>query len=118
MAVTIPATDVYRSKVAAAAAAGSALPAASKIVFGTGTSDSSPDDTVLDAEVFRKDLDSASAAGPVLTCVGQLSGTESGAAITEVGILDEDNDLMGRRSFLPKQLEAESSLEFTLDFQF
>lgn len=118
MAVTIPATNAYRTKVAAAAAAGSALPAASKIAFGTGTSGSAPDDTSLEAEVHRKDLDSVTAAGTILTCSGELLGTESAAQITEVGILDADDDLMGRRSFLPKQLEAESSLEFTLDFQF
>lgn len=118
MAVTIPATNVYRSKVAAAAAAGSALPAADKIAFGSGTGGSSPDDTALESEEYRKDLGSASAADQILTCVGEISGAESGAEITEVGVFDSDGDLMGRRSFLPKQLEAESSLEFTLEFQF
>jgi phage-related tail fiber protein len=118
MAITIPATNVYRAKVAAAAAAGSALPAATEIAFGTGTSGSDPEDTGLEAEVFRKGLDSVSAADQILTCTGELSGSESGQQITEVGIFDADGDLMGRRSFLPKQLEAESSLEFTLNFQF
>lgn len=118
MATTIPATDVYREKVAAAAAAGGSLPAASEIAFGTGTTSPSVDDTALESEVHRNSLESATADGSVLTCTGTLTGEESGEQVTEVGIFDADGDLMGRRTFLPKQLEAESSLEFTLNFQF
>lgn len=118
MATTIPATDVYRSKVAAAVASGGSLPAASEIAFGTGTTGSSPDDTSLESEVHRNALETASASGTVLTCKGTLTGEESGEEITEVGVFDADGDLMGRRSFKPKTLESESSLEFTLDFQF
>jgi len=118
MATTIPATDVYREKVAAAAASGGSLPAASEIAFGTGTSGSSPDDISLESEVHRNSLEEAAASGTVLTCTGTLTGEESEEEITEVGIFDVDGDLMGRRSFKPKRLEKESSLEFTLDFQF
>jgi len=118
MPATIPATDVYRAKVSAAAAAGGSLPSAAVIAFGTGTTPPSPEDTALDAEVYRKDLDSASAAGSVLTCIGTIDGSESTDAITEVGVFDADGDLMGRRTFAPKTLEAESSLRFTLNFQF
>lgn len=118
MAVTIPATNVYRAKVSAAAAVGGYLPAAVKIAFGTGTAGASPDDTGMASEVYRKDLDATSSTGTMLTCRGELSGSESGEAITEVGVFDADGDLMGRRSFGPKELEVESSLEFTLDFQF
>lgn len=118
MATTIPATNAYREKVAAAAASGGSLPAASEIAFGTGTAGSSPDDTSLESEVHRNSLESASASDTVLSCTGTLTGEESGEAISEVGIFDADGDLMGRRAFKPKQLESESSLEFTLDFQF
>lgn len=118
MATTIPATNVYRDKVAAAAASGGRLPAASEIAFGTGTSGSSPDDTSLESEVHRNSLEEASASGTVLTCTGTLTGEESGEKVTEVGIFDADGDLMGRRTFRPKELESESSLEFTLIFQF
>lgn len=118
MTTTIPATEVYRKKVAAAAAAGGALPAASEIAFGTGTAPPSPDDTALESEVHRNSLETASASDMILTCAGTLTGQESGAEITEVGIFDADGDLMGRRAFKPKTLEEESSLEFTINFQF
>jgi hypothetical protein len=118
MTTTIPATNVYRGKVAQAAAAGGPLPAAAQIAFGTGTTLPDVDDTALESEVFRNDLETASATDTVLTCGGSLSGADSGAPITEVGIFDDDGDLMGRRTFLPKTLETESTLLFTLNFQF
>jgi hypothetical protein len=119
MATTIPATYAYREKVAAAAAAGGSLPAAAEIAFGTGTTAPSPGDTSLENEVHRQSLGSASADGTILTCTGKLQGDDSGDnEITEVGVFDSEGDLMGRRVFNPKQLEPESSLEFTLNFQY
>jgi hypothetical protein len=118
MATTIPATSTYRAKVAAAAAVGGTLPAATTIAFGTGVTAPGPDDTTMETMVHSKPLEVVTADVTVLTCQGTLTGTESTAAITEVGIFDADGGLMGRRTFKPKELEAESSLEFTLDFQF
>ncbi|MFW5988627.1 MAG: phage tail protein [Desulfosudaceae bacterium] len=119
MATTIPATNVYREKVAAAVAVGGSLPAAEKIAWGTGESSPSPDDTALENEVHRQDLDSVSADDTILTCTGVLQGADSGDnQITEVGVFDAEGDLMGRRVFNPKQLESESSLEFTINFQY
>lgn len=119
MATTIPATEVYRQKVSAAAASGGSLPAASTIAFGIGTTAPGPADTALETEVHRQDLGSAYADGTVLTCSGKLQGSDSGDnQITEVGVFDAAGDLMGRRVFQPKELEPESSLEFTLNFQY
>lgn len=119
MADTIMATKAYRTKVAAAAASGGTLPAAQKIAFGTGTSSSAPDDTELESEVHRQDLEDASADETLLICSGTLDGEDSGDnKITEVGVFDADGDLMGRRVFKPKELEKESSLKFTLEFQY
>lgn len=119
MATTIPATTVYREKVAAAAATGGQLPAAQDIAFGVGTTDPSPGDTALESEVHRQNLGSATPDGTILTCTGKLQGSDSGEnEITEVGIFDAEGDLMGRRVFRPKELEPESSLEFTINFQY
>ena len=119
MADTIMATKAYRTKVAAAAASGGSLPAAGTIAFGTGQTPSAPDDTALENEIHRQALGSASADGTLLTCTGVLQGADSGDnQITEVGIFDADGGLMGRRVFRPKELEVESSLEFTLEFQY
>lgn len=119
MATTIPATYVYRNKVAAAAAAGGQIPAAAEIAWGTGKTSPSPDDIALEVEVQRQAMGSVSADGTILTCAGVLQGADSGDnKITEVGIFDADGDLMGRRVFNPKQLEPESSLEFTINLQY
>lgn len=118
MGYSTPATNIYRNKVAQAAAQGGTLPYPEKIAFGTGGAEPSPDDESLDNEVLRKDLDSADADGTVLHCTGSFSGEDTEEPITEVGIFDSDGDLMGRRTFAVKQLEPEASLEYTLDFQF
>lgn len=115
---TIPATNAYRKKVAQAAALGGYLPGCAYIAFGRGTTPPSVDDTGLQIEVYRTAPDSVSVDGTVLTVTGTLLGTQSTAPITEVGIIADDGTLMGRRTFGPKTLETESSLEFTLHFQY
>ena len=119
MATTILATEAYRSKVAAAAATGGSLPKAAEIAFGTGTTPPSTEDIGLESEVHRQVLDSAEADGMMLICKGVLQGEDSGdSRITETGVFAEDGTLMGRRVFKPKELEPESDLEFTLEFQY
>jgi hypothetical protein len=76
------------------------------------------DDTGLQIEVYRTPPVSTSVDGTVLTVTGTLLGEHSTAPITEVGIIAADGTLMGRRTFSAKTLEAESSLEFTLHFQY
>lgn len=115
----IPATDLYRTLVAAAAAAGDTLPAAAEVAFGTGTAPPSPGDTGLAAELLRKPLADIAPDGPLLRVAGTLLGSEAGtAAITEIGVFAADGTLMGRRTFAPKQLEPETRIDVELEFQF
>lgn len=119
MSESILATNQYRTAVAAAAAGGAAVEPVQSIGFGTGTTPPSVTDTVLETEILRKDLDSVVSDGVMLTVKGTLLGAEAlDAEITEVGVFTVSGMLIGRRVFNPKQLEAESDLEFTLDFQF
>lgn len=115
----IPATDIYRTLVAATAAAGGPLPAAAEMAFGVGTAPPSPGDTGLAEELLRKPLAGIDPDGVVLRVTGTLLGSEAGAAaITEIGVFAADGTLMGRRTFAPKQLEPETRIDVELDFQF
>lgn len=115
----IVATNAYRAVVAQAAATGGTLPAAAEIAFGTGTTPQSVDDLALESEIARSPLSLVEATGTELSVSGTLLGTAAGdAAITEAGIFAADGLLMGRRVFSPKQLEPESSIDFSLIFQF
>jgi len=110
---TVLATNTYRGQVAQRFSDDVA-----EIAFGTGATPPSPDDTALEVELLRKPVDGAQVAGVVVTVTGTLLGAEAGvAAITEVGVFLADGTLAGRRTMTPKQLEPESRLPVSLDFQ-
>lgn len=115
----ILATNAFRSAVALAVAEGGQVPHATTIAFGTGTTLPSVEDGGLEAEFHRQALTTAGADGVMLQVTGTLSGEDAGnALVTEVGVFADDGTLMGRRVFQPKQLEPQTSIDFTLDFQF
>lgn len=115
----ILATDAFRSAVALAVANGGTAPQATTIAFGTGTTLPSVEDVQLEAEFHRQPLTTATATGVMLQLTGTLDGGDAGSAlVTEVGVFSAAGVLMGRRVFQPKQLEPETSIEFSLDFQF
>ena len=118
MSEIIPATKVFRSKVAAAVAAGGSVPAITYVAWGTDGTAETQDDVTLGAEIVRQ-APTTSADGTVLTVDAVLQGDDVvGSTLREVGIIDSDGDLAGRRAFAPKQLEAETDIEATLELQF
>ncbi len=118
MIATIPASNVYRGKVAAAAATGGSLPFPATIAVGNGTMPPSPDDTGLENELYRKSITNATASGTIMTISASITGDECDQTMTEFAVFDADGELMGRRTFAPKTLEEESELKFTINFQF
>ncbi len=115
---TIPATDVYRRRVAAAAATGGYLPGVGHVVFGRGRRLPNPSDTQLQNELVRKRPESVEVNGTTITVMGRIAGDDTTEPITEAGVVTTDGILMGRRVFGAKELEAETDLEFFLDFQY
>lgn len=119
MSDVIPATTQFRTKVAAAVAAGGSVPAITHVAWGTNGDPAAPDETALGIEMHRQAVDSALADGVLVTVLATLRGDDvPGHAIREIGIFDADGDLAGRRAFAPKELDAGTELETTLDLQF
>jgi hypothetical protein len=119
MSEVIPATEAFRGKVAAAVACGGQVPAIVSVGWGTGATPASVADEQLEAQVHSQLVDEVSAQGVILTVRTVLDGSSvPGAAITEVGLYDSQGGLAGRRVFLPKELEAGTELETTLELQF
>jgi len=115
----IPATETYRSKVAAAAAAGTAVPAVTTVAWGTGSDPASPEDLALASESHRQAVDSAVADGVTLKIGATLEGDSvPGLAIREIGLFDSDGDLAARRVHSPLELDSGTSIVATLDLQF
>lgn len=114
----IAASTPYRSRIATAAAAGSAIPRAATVAFGSGDRPYTVDDIDMADEFARMDA-TVSAAGPLLTVHAVLPGAVVGArTLREVGVFAADGTLMGRKVITPKQFEAETQLEFELHFQY
>lgn len=119
MSDVIPATEIFRAKVAAAVAAGTAVPAIETVAWGTGTTPAAVDDTGLEAQVHSQQIDEVLAQGVILEIKTVLSGSSvPDHAITEIGLYDSEGDLAGRRVFLPKELEEGTELETVLELQF
>jgi len=119
VSTVIPATETYRTKVAAAAASGTPLPAITTVAWGTGSTPASPDDQSLDSEAHRQSVDSAVADGVTLKIGATLAGgSVLGLGIREVGIFDADGDLAARRVHSPLELDSGTSIVATLDLQF
>lgn len=116
---TILATTVFRHAVACAVAAGSLMPKAAYVAFGTGTAPPSPNDEGLEAEVYRTPILSAEADGPDLLLTAVLDGAMSGdAVITEYGFFTDTGLLMGREVWKPKTLEPNTQIELRSFFYF
>mgnify|MGYP006428556563 CR=1 FL=1 len=119
MTTVIPATETYRAKVAAAAAAGAIVPTIAHVAWGTGNAPASPSDQDLDNEAHRQSPDSAVADGVTLTVQATLSGASvPGLSIQEIGLFDSDGDLAARRVHSPLELDSGTSIVATLDLQF
>lgn len=119
MSDVIPATTQFRTKVAAAVAAGGSVPAITHVAWGTHGDSASPDETALGAEVHRQAVEIAAADGVVLRVTGTLSGDDvQGHAISEIGLIDADGDLAARRAFSPIELDPGTEIDATLDLQF
>ena len=118
MSQIIPATKAFREKVAAAVASGGLVPAITHVAWGTDGTAETQDDIALGAEIYRH-MPTTSADGTVLTVDAILQGDNvTGSTLREVGVIDSDGDLAGRRAFAPKQLETETDIEATLELQF
>lgn len=114
----IAATVAYRSRIANAAAAGSAVPRASHIAFGSGNRPYTVDDVTMQSEFARLPA-TATASGPLLTVKAVLPGATVGdRTLQEVGVFASDGTLMGRKVITPKQFEIETQMEFELHFQY
>jgi hypothetical protein len=89
------------------------------VAWGTGTSPSSHDDTALQAEVARTPVSSQSPSGVTLTIEAEVDGDlTQGATLTEVGLIDSDGGLAGRRVFSPLQLDPGTRLKTTFNLIF
>ena len=118
MSEIIPATKAFRSKVAAAVAAGGTVPAITHVAWGTDGTAETQNDTSLGSEIYRQ-TPTTTADGTILTVDAILEGGKvTGSTLREVGVIDSDGDLAGRRAFAPKQLESETDIEATLELQF
>jgi len=119
VSTVIPASETYRAKIAAAAAAGTSVPAVTYVAWGTGSTPSSPSDQSLESEVHRQPVDSAVADGVALKLWARLHGDSVlGLAIREIGFFDSEGDLASRRVHSPLELDPGSSIVSTLDLQF
>jgi phage-related tail fiber protein len=115
----IPATEQFRTKVAAAVAAGSAVPAITHAAWGTNGDPASPTETALGAEVHRQAVATATPDGVLLHITATLAGDDViGHAIREIGLFDSDGDLAARRAFSPLELDSGTEIDATLDLQF
>lgn len=119
MSEPIPATLQFRAKVAAAVAAGTAVPRITHAAWGTDGTPAPIDESSLRTEVHRQPVDSATPEGVTLHVLTVLHGESvPGHAIRELGLIDSDGDLAARRTFGAKELESGTELEITLDLQF
>lgn len=114
----IQATDIYRHKVALAAAGLGPMPVATHMAFGTAGTTAGPQDTALEAEFLRLPAHNT-VDGAQLSVTATLDGTQVGAnVLREVGVFDNAGDLMGRRVLAPKAYEPEFETDLTLTFQY
>lgn len=121
-------TQLYRTKVAAAAAGQRAMPTPAYVAYGTGGWSGSvdnpvppgDDDVALDKEAIRKPITQhdIQRQGAVVKIVSRVSGAEMDGIVTEAGIIDSDGDLIGRATFRGKGLEPGTTLDVELELVF
>lgn len=119
MSEPIPATEQYRTKVATAAAMGGTVPAITHVAWGADGTPAPITANALRDLVHIQPVNSAIATGPLLSIITVLRGEDAaGRAIRELGLFDADGDMAARRTFSPKELDAGTEFETTLELQF
>lgn len=119
MSEVIPANKLYRTKIAMAARDGSKVPSIETIAWGTDGTQNSEEQEELGGRVYSHAPDGREVDGPVLKITAVLHGEDvEGHQLREVGLIDSDGDLAGRRVFAPKELEAGTELETTIEIQY
>lgn len=119
MSDVIPASTAYRAKVAAAVAGKATLPTITHMAWGTNGDPASPAETMLGDEVHREPVIDATPEGVRLHVTGVLKGDDvPGQAIREVGLIDSEGGLAGRRAFSPLELDPGTEIDATIDLQF
>lgn len=112
MSELIAATEGFRAKVSFAVANGSLAPTITHVAWGSGSAPSSHGDTELSNQVIETPIISAIPEGVTLSIEAEVSGDlTQGATLTEVGLIDSDGDLAGRRVFSPLQLDVGTKLK-------
>lgn len=117
-------TKTARSKLVKARAGAITLPRIVGMVFGSGGVDSggnvmppADNQTELTEEVYRKEIDGYTFPSDT-TCRYEcrLGETElSGAYISEIGLYDEDGDIVCIKTFTRKGKDGDLEMTFTLD---
>jgi hypothetical protein len=114
---SIPATPLFRSKVAAAVASGTPAPRIVEIAYGR-SGDATEEPTLID-EWNRFLLDEVVADGVVLMAAHTLTGEMAAGEVTrEVALIDDAGDVAGRRVVAPKGLDSFSRLDWTFKLIF
>jgi len=115
----IAAAKVYRSKVAHAAAHGTAIPRIRYLAFSTSDAPYDPaTDTSLPGEFARIEAE-VSVADVTVTAKVTLTGTAVGIrTLRSVAAFTTDGTLVGKRVIAPKAFEPETEMDFELTFQY
>jgi hypothetical protein len=114
----IAATEVYRQKVAQAAATGGALSPLATIAFGTGQAPYDIAQTALQAE-FARVAAGVTHSGLLVKATATLTGATVGTRVLrEVGAFTQDGTLVGRRVVAPKEFDGDTEMDFEITFQY
>ena len=126
MANNVIITKIARQKLVKARAGAVSLPKIVGMAFGEGGADSSEiltpgeNQTELNAELYRKVIDNYSFIND-LTCRYECTLTEdelSGKFISEIGLYDEEGDLVCIKNFTPKGKDGDMEMTFQIDDEF
>lgn len=117
-------TTAARTKMVKARAGDITLPKIVKMAFGNGGVNSGgevmpPSDTQTEllGELYRKDIDSHSYPSDT-TCRYTCTLTESelaGQSISEIGLVDEEGDVLCIKTFLAKGKDSDVEQTYTID---
>ena len=117
-------TKTRRKKLVRASAGAITLPKIVGMVFGSGGVDTSgtvvaptEEQTTLNAEIFRKKIDGYTFPSDT-TCRYSCTLTESecaGKKISEIGLYDEDGDVVAIKNFLEKGKDDDIEQTYEID---
>lgn len=117
-------TKAARSKMVKARAGAITLPKIVGMAFGTGGVDSSgqvvppaESQTELNSEAYRKEIDGYKFLDDT-TCRYECRLAEkelAGVSISEIGLYDEDDDILCIKTFTQKGKDSDLEMTFTLD---